>query len=409
MIFNLILIFSVSSFCFAQENNFAKEVELLKLKTGDLIDHIETKDYTNIRDKNGQIKIIYSYIGQEVDNTSNIIFKNDENYSNTIKLDDKHYRIYTSPQFYKDENNIIYKIEVAETTKEVWQEANVKTIFSRIKDILKTPYALAGTSYGFNDLYLTYFNNTNWYEVRSANSALNQVDSIVAFNFVDDSISPNAYYNFRTTIDFNLSLIDPSTIESGALFLYTDQDESETNLYSYAFYKGTQAIPATLDDYNNYTDDQFTEIIAEADIDNESYNSWSFNNDGIDYLKNGNSSFMFREVLYDVGSSTPPSLSTIIEGRSFINSTGDFDKRPYIELTLSATGTTTPVIMSAGSDIGIIYYNATSTKIDDNTTITSATYNIPFLLFKYVSIIMAFCFAVLITFFLSFINKKKKL
>jgi hypothetical protein len=394
-------------------NDKSKEIESLKLKTGQLISHDEFSATKFVKGKitTSEKEVIYTYIGDEVENATNILFNKDENYSNTEKLDNTHFRVYSAPEYFRDDDNIIHKIEIGTTTPEIWNKASVPTLIDKITSILKTPYALAGTSYGTNDEYLAAYNNTNWYDVRTTAIANDKSSEIVAYNWHQPyDFGGEIYYNYRTPINFDLSLINPANILSGSINMYSE-DPAETVEHSYAFYKGTQAIPATLNDYSSFENNLYTNVILNSNVLSDAFTNWNFNNDGLNYLKAGNSSFMFMETMFDVGSTTPPNYTDITEGRSFKSSLDwDFNKHPYIELTVSSGGgsTTTPAV-AGGSDIGVIYYNATTTKIDDNTTITSATYKIPFLLFKFVSIIIAFCFAVLITFFLSFINKKKKL
>jgi hypothetical protein len=392
-------------------NDQAKEIESLKLKTGQLIDHQEVAPVDFKTKKVGQNEIVYSYIGDEVENANNIIFKENDNYSNTEKLDDTHFRIYSAPIYFKDENNFIHKIEIGKTTPEIWQQASVQTLMDKITSILKIPYAIAGTSYGTNDNYLVTYRTTSWYDVRTATTADAMSTTIVAYNWYQTFESePTIYYNFRTPIDFDLTLINSENILSGSINLYASADTDAGDLHSYGFYKGTQAFPTTLDDYNNYEDLQYTDIIDNEDIANSSFNSWTLNNDGIEYLKTGVSSFMFMDATFDVGSSTPPDYATVNFGRSFTNSL-DYDilNHPYIELEVSGGGATTTPTIASGDDIGVIYYNATTTKIDDNTTVTSATYNIPFFLFKFVYMIMTICLLIIITFFLSFLKINKKL
>ncbi|ARF10120.1 hypothetical protein Indivirus_18_4 [Indivirus ILV1] len=408
-IFFLIL----ANFCHAQTldaNATAKEIESLKLKTGQLIDHEEITPINFKTQITGEKEIFYSYIGDEVENASNIIFRENNNYSNTIKLDITHFRIYSAPVYFRGENNIIHKIETASTTPKIWNDANVQTFIDKITSILKTPYAIAGTSYGTNDRYIARYYNTNWYDVRTSAIGDVQSDTIVAYNWVQYATeNGDMYYNFRTPINFDISLIDPLNIISGSINMYSSEPD-ETISHAYAFYKGTQTIPATINDYSSFENNLYTNIIENSDVITDGFTNWDFNNDGINYLKNGDSNFMFMETMFDIGSTTPPNYLDIEYGRSFYSSlSSDFLQHPYIDLTVSTGGGTTTPAIASGDDIGFIYYNATTTKIDDNTTITSATYKIPYLLFKFVSIIIAFCFAVLITFFLSFINKKRKL
>jgi hypothetical protein len=412
----VIAFFSIilGNFCYAQTldaNATAKEIESLKLKTGQLIDHEEITPINFKTQLIGEKKIIYSYIADEIDSASNIIFGQNDTYSNTEKLDSTHFRIYSAPKYFKDDNNIIHQIKIGSTTPDIWNKASIPTLMDKITSILKTPYAIAGTSYLTDDGYISKYNNTNWYDVRtSAVGDVKAFDRIIAYNWVQYATeNGDIYFNFRTPITFDLSLINPTNILSGTINLYSEEAD-ETTQHSYAFFQGTQAFPSSVNDYSSFANNLYTNTIENSDVVSNGFTAWTLNSAGIDYLKTGAENLMFMETMYDVGSTTPPDYLNIENGRSFNSSLSeDYESHPYIELTISNGGATTTPITASGDDIGIIYYNATTTKIDDNITVIAGTYRIPYLLFKYVSIIMAFCFAVLITFFLSFINKKKKL
>lgn len=390
IIFNLLLIFSISNFCHAQtidENAIAKEIESLKLKIGQLIDHEEITPINFKTQMAGDREIIYSYIGNEVENASSIVFGKNDTYSNTEKLDEKHFRIYIAPKYFKGDDNIIHKIETAKTTTEIWDKANVTTLMDKITNLLKTPYAIAGTSYSTDDGYIARYNNTSWYDVRtSAAGDVKVYDRIIAYNWVQYATEAgDQYFNFRTPLTFDLSLINPANILSGSINLYSEEAD-ETIQHSYAFFKGTQAFPTSINDYSSFINNIYTNTIENSDVLTNAFTSWTLNNDGINYFKTGATDLMFMETMYDVGSTTPPYYLNIENGRSFNSSLSeDFESHPYIELEVSSpTGTTTPIICDfSNTDISKI--TGCSIKVDSTgTTTTAFTYYSPFILYVFV-------------------------
>lgn len=135
----------------AQEltNDTAKQVEFLKLKTDQLLDSQEVTPET-IDSKTKQMItlppiVIYSYVGDEVDDAKNIIFNN-SNLSNTEQIDDNHLKVYLTPRFFKDNNNFVHKIEIATTTTEIWDKASVPTLDEKILSLFRAYPALADTA-----------------------------------------------------------------------------------------------------------------------------------------------------------------------------------------------------------------------------------------------------------------------
>jgi len=333
---------------------------------------------------------IYIYKSDQVENAKNIIF-GDKTYSNTVKTDNTHYKIYTAPQYFKDSDNFIYNLQRATTTEKIFNDVGIQPAQQNLLNYLLPKKANAGISFATDDSYLSRYENTNWYNVRTGATAYDQGnDRIIAYNWVQYATEyGNQYFNYRTPITFDLSLINPVNIISGTINLYSEEPD-ETVEHAYSFYQGTQTFPKTLEDYSSFVNNQYTNIIENSNVNSNAFTAWTLNNSGINYLKSGDANFMFMETMYDVGSTTPPNILDIEQGRSFNSSLStDFESHPYIELTISEQGNcnaTSTDILSTSTDISLI---TAITWTDGAKTYTE--YRSNFLLYFYIFCLMIMC------------------
>lgn len=120
----------------ALSQNDAKQVELLKLKTGQILNSEIIKNDT----------VAYSYVGDEVEQGSKILFNKDNDNSNLEIISDTQLKLYLSDTFYRDKDNFVKEIQYATTTNKIWQQANVPTMIDEVVSYFKIANVLADTS-----------------------------------------------------------------------------------------------------------------------------------------------------------------------------------------------------------------------------------------------------------------------
>lgn len=375
----LIIALNVNAQEFTQEE--AKEIELLKLKTGDLIDSAEISPEV----------IAYSYAGAEVENGSKILFKENLSFSNLEIIDDTHLKVYFNNNYYRDQNNFVREIQFATTTKEIWNKASVETLPEKIsKFFIKTVYADISTT------------------TTSGNCTLYKTDPDHSYS-TDSSTGIDSYHGptYQSTGLWTITLpILTGTITQADFILWKLTACPESNIASLYKIARTDVV-ATQSSWNHYnTAGHWTTAGAKGA-------GTDFINTVIDTV-NLNSAINNWDTLGIMGTNADNSLT--VNWGDFLafklEATVQYDTgggyyaselntnasiRPYIKLTYTppappATATTTPLncIMPANYDISVItgchivYSATTSTSTMATSSITIDYYYLPFLLYLFV-------------------------
>jgi hypothetical protein len=360
-----------------------------------------TRSLSTINDQGKIIKIgdfiYYSILGNEIDSI-NIIFSGENKYSNKEKVGDK-IKIYSSDKYFKNDNGQVQEIITEKVSPAEFEKFN-----NNLLSFLTIPYVNAYDFLGYRDRCYLGLSSSSFSEARDKTTADDTIGVLLA---TADNDGGGNYFVARSFLSFDLTGI--GTINSASIFMHPYNDVLGSGLYgqSFGFTESNYSDPDNYDSYSQINDTITTNIIDDTDI-HIGYNEFILNSTGLAYLTSGINAFSFREINYDVASTTPPVMA--IPDFYFFSPSGLYEEEPY--MLISVSGTSTPTIIPAGAsgdDIGVVYYNATTTLINATTSITSATYNIPFFLFKFVSIIMTVCLLIIITFFLSFLKKNRKL
>lgn len=384
----LIIALNVNAQEFTQDE--AKEIELLKLKTGDLLDSAEVAPEV----------IAYSYAGAEVELGSQILFKNDSKYSNIKKITDNKYQFFSGDAFYRDDNNFVKEIEFATTTLEIWEKANVETLTQKISKLLKTPYVLADSFFASLDGFMPDGQST-WNATRGNAVSLNvDVTTTCANSMASDQGATK--YVYRTFTLFNTAALPDDAIISSAKFYFypnladcgaiVNADTSSMQLTPFYPVNPASIVVA---DFNNFTDDVLgTKTLSTITYD--VYNIITLSNLG--YISATGTTAFFVRNSRDVANLAPTGNNI----NNFYNSrqTGtNKDEFLEIEFTLPASpaATTTPLncLMPTNYDISVItgchivYSATTSTSTMATSSITIDYYYSPFLLYLFVLSLLA--------------------
>jgi len=358
----------------------------------------------------------------DVKASENVIFKEYEDYSNTVILPNGKLKKYAGTPYYRNSNGDAVLIQTEYTTPTNWEEANKVSL---IKSIFYTPYALAFDYYAhssdglvensnanFNtcvsastgsSAYKTNTNTTQWFGVDSGTYYCAQS----FYNFDVSDIAEVLGENEITDIDFNL-------------YIY-----SKAGTGSFNIYQSTQSSPTDLvvGDFGNYNTTALATAKSLTDMTTSAYNVWSGNSSMIGLISSTTQYLSLALVNtndYLLGNTAPT------DGANFgirFSEYADVSSDPYLTITIASstpeeeepTATTSvdffPCEIPENNDIGIItgcknIYNGTTSS----STITGVEYfyyDVKFILYLFILSIIFVCLSI-INIFLKENEKKKK-
>lgn len=390
------------------DNAPAKQIESLKLKTGQLLDSA-TISPTNVDAKTGKIsklpsEVDYSYIGNVVNNASGILFDG-SNYSNAEKINDHQIKYYSRTTFVKDTDNFVKVIEYATTTPEIWQSANVQTIGDKILSLLKTPYVNADSYYATGDNSIYSYTTSYSQLLADYQKTLAGTGDGVALrngttNEVDNQYWSNTYWVERGFFNFS-GITNLSNINTIDFYVYKTSGVNNSKYYN--IFGSYGSSPTVVGDFTKVYSTALATHILDSSFTASGYTDFSINSTGVSAFKNGSTTLSFRAD-DDVNQVKP----TVEQNLWYADSTySGTDHDPYLLITYNATttppvATTTPLncIWPNNTDIGVIvgcvvtYAPTTSTSTMSTTSLQMLYYNVPAILYFYIFSVFSACLAI---------------
>ena len=412
----LCLILNVHAQVLSQDN--AKQVQLIKLKSDQILDEqtITPVDITGKAIKQAPY-IQYSYIGGQVDNANNVIFGNNSDYSNTEKITDNQYKIFSSYNYIKDTDNFVKKIETATTTVEIWDNANVQTITDKILSLLKTPYVLANNYFATGDGAVSRSSvEESLATIRAGagtngNSTTNQDNCPALFGGTN---TPNFSSLKRCIFSFDTSAIpDADTVDDATLYFFQDTKTDDSGAFDTILTSATPASNSTLTfaDYANTGTVNYG-LISFASVINGDYSSLAINSTGLSAINKIGYTALALRTSWDFNNSFTGTWhrNDINRLLTYFSAQSGTNKDPYLLVDFSlhtststpATASTTPLncMWPTNNDISIItsckvqYAPTTSTTSLATTSLEMDHIYSPAILYFYIFSLMSACFAV---------------
>jgi len=363
-------------------------------------------------------KVYFTFKGNERA-SDNIIFKGNNQYSNIEKLNNNQFKVYTTPQFFKEDNGQVREIIDETVSKAVFDQTEIKTTLEKILSILKTPYCLADPIYATSEDGYIYAQNSNWSTCRSG-AGTNDLNSPWGTGelFATSRYTVSYFVIVRTFLAFDTSALS-GTISSSSIYLYGKNTPTIAN--TSVITKATQGDTLTNGDFTQVEDDVFSNIINYSDFITNGYNIYQLNGSGTSSIDvDGTSYFAWRNKNFDVDNSTP--IETDNEGatdfRAYPSEETGTSKDPYLIVIVEEepeepeTPTVTdfsPCAIPDNNDILAItgcknIYNSTTSS----STITAVEYfyfEIPAILYFFV--FSVFCGALFIIYLIFYEFKEK--
>lgn len=328
--------------------------------------------------------VYYQYKGNEVDAT-NIIFKENSEYSNTEKINDNIYKIYTGIKYVKEENGQVREVLDDWTSKAVYDQVEFQTTVQKIIGLLKTPYAIADSYYADNDRHID-CSASGWSNVRACSSG-------TVGGAGTAYVAANTDYIYRYFLDFNIDIPDDNEVASSTVLIY---NENKNDNETFALTLGTQNDPLVGDDENNWTDDLLSNSVL-VDTGGKYY-SFLLTGSATSTMIDGRNPIVLRDYTYDILNSSPS--GNLFTGFSNSGTSGT-NQDPYIlveyynptEEEETPTATSTPVLVACTPEVNNELSVITGCSISNDgtaTTTTSYVYHIPFIVWIILAILMLF-------------------